>query len=875
MRSKLVYSFFIRIYLGYLDKFIITMDFSTPTRALQSLGRRRPSLPTEIVDTSRDLLDSGCLIDDPTKYLNGIKTLLYAKTPEARARWEGLAVGILLATQLLDNDNAKNSVVRSDNSTADAPNAIIHGGGGIEEKVYIDGPRVPTASVMSSSSSNEAKEPDTAPGLEASQLLQVATWLYEIALIHLEHDEPRIRTLVAKSVGAHVSWSLRQDLTNGDGTARKQRFEIQATLIKSIDQHIVQGRDEKDDKFSKSSTGALDDTTGWRALETNWQCLACCVASMGSRFLDEEAQTDAANSPFRTLLKHCEYSAVTHLNRHVRAAGIAVLEQLVSAAGCDPAHYGLLLEGTSPLRTTVVSTLKSGLGDNWSQVRMAASVLNRVFWTTLIEKVHAPEDNLQQLYPTLIPRMCMNRFYLAQGVKLYSHETWCLVFAESGRGLDVVCRTIAPICRYYTKMCDADNHVVREAACQAVAELAVKLGMSEEEHREALQPHVQLLLQALLMCFCDESWPVRDEACLACGTFCRAYPEECRPELELLWQRWTEQLTDQIWSVRADAAAALADAMRAYGRPFQDRLLVLINDLLPSAKNQPKMTMEEYKAFQNNTEAHTNSQLYSCGSLAPKLRKSGAGRIGCSSCDVNRAKQPWEATDGCLYLLREMIDACQEAGTDAGDPAALRPMGDDLLLPLMTKVADVCRVSHFPQGDDLRATLWRQLPGMAHALGKVRMKRLYLEIFLDLLMRNMESSTASAISKHAAGSCAYELSQLVGPSIFLGRIMDDRQRDIAQDVLREREQEERIRNSGALPHFHPQMQAHNPFSPFEPPGLLDNVGKRKNIQGLQSAPGATAIHPAIAAKMGANVKSQMPGADNKAMHPGVGDSFAL
>ena len=836
------------------------MDFSTPTRALESLGRRRPALPTEIVDTSRELLDAGCLIDDPTDYLKGIETLLYARTPEAKERWEGLAVGILLATQLLVNDNTKNA--------KDATNGNIHGGS--EEKVYIDGPRVPTAGTADPVTANEAKEPDTAPGLTQPQLLQVATWLYDIALKHLEHDEPRIRTLVAKAVGAHVSWSLRQEGT--DETARNQRVEFQATLVKSIDQHITQGRDEKDKKFSKSSKGALDDTTGWRALETNWQCLACCVASMGSRYLDEETKNDAADSPFHTLLKHCEYSAVSHLNRHVRAAGIAVLEQLVSAAASDPAHHELLLLESSPLRTTVVATLKAGLADNWSQVRMAASVLNRVFWRTLIEQVQAPEENLQKLYPLLIPRMCMNRFYLAQGVKLYSHETWCLVFSQSGRGLDVVCQTIAPICRYYAKMCDADNHVVREAACQAVAELAVKLGMSAE-HREALQPHVPLLLQALLMCFCDESWPVRDEACLACGTFCRAYPEECRPELEMLWQRWTEQLTDQIWSVRADAAAALADAMRAYGRPFQDRLLALINELLPSAKNQPKMTMEEYKALQNNMEAHTDSQLYSCGSLAPKLRKSGAGRIGCSSCSVNRSKQPWEATDGCIYLLREIIDTCQEEGTNADDPAALRPMGDDVLLPLMTTVADVCRVSHFPQGDDLRATLWRQLPGMAHALGKVRMKRLYLELFMDLLMRNLESTTASAISKHAAGSCAFELSRLIGPSIFLGRIMDDRQREITQDVLREREQEERIRNSGTLPHYHPQMQAHNPFSPFEPPGLLDNVGKQ-NLPGPSSAQASTALHPAIAAKMG-NASGQMPGIEPKAMHPGIGDSFSL
>jgi hypothetical protein len=41
----------------------------------------------------------------------------------------------------------------------------------------------------------------------------------------------------------------------------------------------------------------------------------------------------------------------------------------------------------------------------------------------------------------------------------------------------------------------ADNHAVREAACACIAELGNKIG------REALQPHVNALLEALLSCF--------------------------------------------------------------------------------------------------------------------------------------------------------------------------------------------------------------------------------------------------------------------------------------------------------------------------------------------------------------------------------------
>jgi hypothetical protein len=140
------------------------------------------------------------------------------------------------------------------------------------------------------------------------------------------------------------------------------------------------------------------------------------------------------------------------------------------------------------------------------------------------------------------------------------------------------------------------------------------------------------------------------------------------------------------------------------------------------------------------------------------------------------------------------------------------------LLPLLQQVADVSRVSHFPQGDDLRATLWRQLSSMMQAVGKQRCKRLYLEVFMDLLMRNLESRTASAISKHAAATCAHELSVLVGPNIFRGRLEDDFQRETLDRVLRERAMEEQSMS--------PLMQQQNTqkqFSPFEPPGLLDNL----------------------------------------------------
>ncbi len=137
---------------------------------------------------------------------------------------------------------------------------------------------------------------------------------------------------------------------------------------------------------------------------------------------------------------------------------------------------------------------------------MAASVLCRVFYSTLLDFADVnpamtknTEEWLTSTYPILLPRMCLNRFYLAQGVKLYSHDTWRMLFERSEQfgcsgGIESVALNAAPICQYYVKMCDADNHAVREAGCQAIAELATKLGRSVQ-FANYLAPYVVMLLQ--------------------------------------------------------------------------------------------------------------------------------------------------------------------------------------------------------------------------------------------------------------------------------------------------------------------------------------------------------------------------------------------
>ena len=62
------------------------------------------------------------------------------------------------------------------------------------------------------------------------------------------------------------------------------------------------------------------------------------------------------------------------------------------------------------------------------------------------------------------------------------------------------------------------------------------------------------------------------------------------------------------------------------------RVFEWIKENLPRAKQQGAESAEQHRRKQNDAKAHTGNQVYSCGSLAPKLKKGKKG--GCSDCEV-------------------------------------------------------------------------------------------------------------------------------------------------------------------------------------------------------------------------------------------------
>lgn len=70
------------------------------------------------------------------------------------------------------------------------------------------------------------------------------------------------------------------------------------------------------------------------------------------------------------------------------------------------------------------------------------------------------------------------------------------------------------------------------------------------------------MLSALLDCFKDASWPVRDCACIACSHFVSTFPEESKEVFDELKELWFSHLSDNIASVREHSSESILEVFK-------------------------------------------------------------------------------------------------------------------------------------------------------------------------------------------------------------------------------------------------------------------------------------------------------------------------
>lgn len=178
-------------------------------------------------------------------------------------------------------------------------------------------------------------------------------WMhYRPLFLNIEHNEPRVRSLIARTVGAFAlittglatRYGNQADMREKVDELQVKRREVHDAILKSLKFHFevkvreaeIAGKDvdENGEKVSKASDGALDDTTGWRALETNLHALAGYIdgnsASSNKGTLSYVSEQSHLFTEGHWFLEGLQYCSITHVNRHVRAASSAVLGTLVT-----------------------------------------------------------------------------------------------------------------------------------------------------------------------------------------------------------------------------------------------------------------------------------------------------------------------------------------------------------------------------------------------------------------------------------------------------------------------------------------------------------------------------------------------------------------
>lgn len=468
---------------------------------------------------------------------------------------------------------------------------------------------------------------------------------------------------------------------------------------------------EEDPNLPPAPPSFLPDTEGWRSLETSMSALESMMQGCGAAF------TPRIDRAMLDLLAECS----RHTNRFVREYAYFALKNAFDVCSQDA-----FLESVAPL---TVGLVQAGIRDNWSQVRYAASVAARAF----VQKAGEHQD---RFFPELLGNMCLNRHYVAEGVRLYSQDTWRLVCGPQG-GARLLVAHFDTVIDAYIAAAQAPNHAVREAACHCIAELGSRVAGSPTTptvHREHFtHPRVQRLLQTLLASFQDESWPVRDVASTALGHFVTAFPVDCEDYRAQLTDLWFEQMADNIPSLRRNGAAALAMAVGTWTDQLWDDVTDRLAKTLPSVVDQPEKSevFADYTpsgpfsvprpkpaSFEDKPDPEFMDQtMYSCGSVAPKTfkRRQRVKDSGCMNCATEQPKQLWESSEGMVHLLADLAilnEASQETAREA------RAIGLAGLLPAL---ASAFGCSHYRHHHLLKQRVCERLPSLSTALGSQRL----------------------------------------------------------------------------------------------------------------------------------------------------------
>lgn len=269
----------------------------------------------------------------------------------------------------------------------------------------------------------------------------------------------------------------------------------------------------------------------------------------------------------------------------------------------------------------------------------------------------------------------MNRYYAAEAVQSVSQNIWRSFLLPEGLGRQLIVMHIESSVDYYCSMTASKNHMIVEAACQAITELITHI-----DHHVLLPSHIQSLTHCIITCLSDDDrWPVRDAACVSIGVILSRYPSlwndphhhlhhyphQHQQEVMMVvsskvLSSWKKQLIDSIWSVREHAAISISTALQSNSQSIMyeavmEFSLQYIRDFLVLKEKQKPIKNFIPLSLLNSRNSTTDSTGSTPINVKMKTNNVRSGWGCCVDCVDLRPAESWEISHGAIYLLREIM----------------------------------------------------------------------------------------------------------------------------------------------------------------------------------------------------------------------------
>ena len=371
------------------------------------------------------------------------------------------------------------------------------------------------------------------------------------------------------------------------------------------------------------------------------------------------------------------------------------------------------IESDNSVFDKIVDALSMGMEDNWCRIRRCAVLATKNFLLSeiFLKKVSVDERNkletgdvlgdglvlsdrqvlsrgtMSACWGKIIPGLCMSRFYVADGVCALAKDVWNGIINKHGNGRIIVSTYLTEIIDHYIHMSKASNHMVSESALLALSECLLRI------EKPFMLPHMSKIAENIVYSMHSESWPVKDSATIASGSLLKSYALECTEHSSHIVESWCESLKNSIWSVRENAAIAFGEVLKhiVKNKREQDILRIVLNHINDNIFSAKKEKLDDVKPVQfippemlefmlenerknilkkkaemdrinyvsfTDTDSNAKSTGTSNNDNAPANLRVSWGC--CLDCMELRSGSPWEASDGCIYLIRELASSHPE-----------------------------------------------------------------------------------------------------------------------------------------------------------------------------------------------------------------------